>query len=111
MRTSIKRLILSVTATSALMLAPSTHAVPMDAALENDLVNICEALKSDSKLNLHRAIKKSRVSYRQVEEGLVCNGESAREFALTHNATTTAGLLDKHARANNGVLTARRFKE
>ena len=111
MRTSIQRLVLTVTATSALLLAPSLHAAPMDAALEKDLVNICEALKSDSKLALHRAVKKSRVSYRQVEEGLVCNGESAREFALTPNAPTTAGLLDKHARNNAGVLTARRYKE
>ncbi|WP_100643963.1 DUF3718 domain-containing protein [Alteromonas facilis] len=88
----------------------SVSAAPMDTTLEKDLVRICEALKSDSKLQLHRAVKRSRLSFKQINQGLVCNGDSAQDFALSHDAQQTADLLARKSKLNTEVLTARRFE-
>ncbi|MDM7861928.1 DUF3718 domain-containing protein [Alteromonas sp. ASW11-36] len=112
MKAATQRVCLILTTAAAIALAPlSATAGNFDPALEKDLVRICAALKSDSRLALHRAVKRSRLSYKQIDEGLMCNGESAQDFARTHNANLTASTLAAKARSNNGVLTARRSGE
>ena len=62
----------------------------MEIRLEDNLIDICEALKSDSKLKLRRAIKKSGFKEHAVMQGLVCNGMDPITFALSENANVTA---------------------
>ncbi|MFT5542513.1 MAG: hypothetical protein ACI97K_001348 [Glaciecola sp.] len=71
----------------------------IDKQLEKKLVNICEALKSDSKIKLRRAIKDSRLKEQNVMKGLVCNGMDPITFALSENANVTA----QYAAAKSGV--------
>ncbi|WP_100655981.1 DUF3718 domain-containing protein [Alteromonas flava] len=111
MRTTVRKLMnFSTAATAVVFMSLPVSATVMDSGLEKDLVNICVALKSDSKLALHRAVKRSRLTYQQVNEGLVCNGESAQDFALSHNAEATAALLARKSRVNTEMLTAKRFE-
>lgn len=65
----------------------------MDKSLENKLVNICEALKTDNKLKLKRAIRKSGFKEHNIKRGLVCNGMDPITFALSENANVNAEYL------------------
>jgi hypothetical protein len=79
--------------------------VHISSAFEKQLVNVCHALKSDNRLQLRRAIKRSGVSYKGIAGGLKCNGETAVNFALSNGASQTADLLAKRARWNaDGML-------
>lgn len=78
-----------------LMFAASAHAgTPnMSKGLEKDLINICEALKSDSAFKIKRAIKTSRINKKALMNGLVCNGMTPLKFALSQNANESAEFL------------------
>jgi hypothetical protein len=67
---------------------------------EQNLVKVCKALKSDSSIKLNKAVKNSRISYENLAEGLVCNGQSAVSFALSNGAEKTAGIFSKLANLN-----------
>ncbi|WP_040521525.1 DUF3718 domain-containing protein [Aliiglaciecola lipolytica] len=75
---------------------------------EASLVKICKALKSDSRIKLNNAIKSSNLSYKLVANGLMCNGKSALEFAVMHEAQKTAGLLARKANINYDEMLAKR---
>lgn len=80
----------------------------MSKSMEASLVKVCEALKSDVPIRLHRAMKSARVSYKQVSEGLVCNGKNAIEFAMHHDAQETAGLVARRTNVDINSLLAKR---
>lgn len=86
-------------ASAALMIQDHTEA---------SLVKICDALKSNSKHKLSRAIKKSGYTYKTIASGLVCNGEDAMTFALNNEASNTANLLARKANINADALVAKR---
>jgi hypothetical protein len=65
----------------------------MDKNLENKLINICKALKSDDKIKLRHSIKESGLRERVVFRGLVCNGMSPLAYALSENANLTAHYI------------------
>lgn len=88
-------------------LMATSQAYALDSSTERKLVKICKAIQSDSKLQLHKAIKQSRLGYRQVAQGLVCNGKSAMEFAYYHNANNAAGLLARKANIKNSAMLAK----
>lgn len=76
-------------------------------ATEKDLVRICEALQSDSRLKLHKAMKKSRITYRTIAKGLVCNGQDAITFAQNHGATNTAELMARRGNVDKDSMVAK----
>lgn len=80
----------------------------IDPATEANLVRICKALKSDSKIRLHQAIKRSRLNYKQVAKGLKCNGQDPFTFAMAHKADTTANLFARRANLDVDGLLAKR---
>ena len=92
---------LSFTATAA-----NAGSYPVE--LEDDLVAVCEAVKSNSRLKLHRAAKATGLNMRDLHEGLVCNGQDMLTFATTHNASETAQHIARRINADPGVLTAKR---
>lgn len=99
----------SVTIAFVAMVGVSTNAnASMRDSTEASLQSICYALKSDNKLRLNRAIKQSRISYKAVAEGLMCNGKTAMEFALFNNAKNTAVYLAKKANIKHNGMLARR---
>lgn len=97
----MKKLILTTIATSTLLL--SSGAFAMDKDLEDRLVDVCEAIKSDSRIALHSTLKHNRFRADSVVEGLVCNGEDAITFAKLHGAERTANLLIKRS-GNQGKI-------
>ncbi|GAB5380481.1 MAG: hypothetical protein Alis3KO_26210 [Aliiglaciecola sp.] len=80
----------------------------LDKSTEAKLVKICHALKSDSRIRLHRTVKQSRLGYKQIAEGLKCNGKSAMDFALFNDANNTAGFLAKKANIKHEGMLAKR---
>ena len=92
---------LTLTATAA-----NAGSYPIE--LEDDLVAVCEAVKSDSRLMLHRAVKATGLNMRDLHEGLVCNGQDMLTFAVTHDASQTAQHIARRINADPGVLTAKR---
>ncbi|MFA3790832.1 DUF3718 domain-containing protein [Aliiglaciecola sp. SL4] len=75
---------------------------------EASLVKICKALKSDNRMKLQRAIKASNLNYKAVAKGLVCNGQSALDFAAIHDAHETAGFLARKVNINYDKMLAKR---
>ena len=94
-------LTLSLTATVA-------NAASYPKQLEKRLIAVCEAVKSDNRLKLHRAVRATGLSMRDVHEGLVCNGQDMLTFALTHNAAKNAQLIARRVNASPSALTAQR---
>ena len=92
---------LSLTATAA-----NAGSYPVE--LEDNLVAVCDAVKSDSRLMLHRAVKATGLNMRDLHEGLVCNGQDMLTFAVTHDASQTAQHIARRINAGPNVLTAKR---
>ncbi len=60
---------------------------------EHALIDICQAVKSDSVMQLKRTIKGHHLSLQTVKDKLVCNQLSAFDFAVSVEAYHTAGLV------------------
>lgn len=88
--------------------AGQSDAPYIDPTTEKSLVKVCEALKSNSKLRLHKAIKQSRISEEDLAEGLVCNGQDPFTFALLHSAENTASYLAKRVNKDISSMLAKR---
>ncbi|MEW9799325.1 DUF3718 domain-containing protein [Alteromonas sp. CYL-A6] len=76
--------------------------------IENDLVAVCDAIKDNSLQSLRKAVKQSRLSFRDLNEGLVCNGDDMLSFATRHNATFAADLIVRRTLRNKDQMTASR---
>jgi len=100
-------LLFTVLATSNAQ-AASNITLASASSSEANLVRVCKALKSNSRLQLLKAVKRTRVGYREIAKGLVCNGKSAYEFAQLHNADKTAGLLARKGNLNEDGMLAKR---
>jgi hypothetical protein len=84
---------------------------PMTDALEKDLVNICEAFKSDSKLRIRTAIKHSGYTKANILDGLVCNGMDPLQFALLNDANSSAEYIAGKRRSKAAVLAYKKALE
>lgn len=100
-----KSLSILTTLTYLSFVAAPASAANFDKSLEDDLIKICEAVKSDSKLKLNRSLKNTHLDYRTVAKGLVCNGMPVYDFAQKHQAKSTADLLAMRAQTANSLLT------
>lgn len=82
--------------TFAAIAAPlSMSYAKMDTHLHQALVETCMAVKSNQPLKLRAELKEYRLNVDTIREKLICNGESVYQFALTHNAKRTAGMINK----------------
>ena len=89
-------------------IASAAQAEDFPIEMEDQLVAVCEAVKSDNRLKLNRAVKATGLNYRDLHQGLVCNGEDMLTFAATHGAEKTGALIARHANTSQAVLTAKR---
>lgn len=87
----MKKLVLLSVAAGSLLLSVTSFA--MDKDMEETLVGLCVAVKSDNRLKLHNEMKDANMSAKHVVEGLVCNGDDAITFAKLNGAEKTADLL------------------
>jgi hypothetical protein len=91
----MKKVIISTIITAGFLLAGNAQASNIDPVTESKLVNVCEAIKSDSTLKLHIAIKESGIASKKISSGLVCNGHDPVTFAMVNDAKKTAKYLAK----------------
>lgn len=93
--------------TNSVMAGPS-KAPYIAPDVEKSLVKICEALRSDSKLQLKYAIRESRIKPSAISNGLVCNGHDPYTFALLHSADKTATYLANKVNKDISAMLAKR---
>lgn len=85
----------------------SAQAGSLPGALEDKLVAVCQAIKDDSRIALHKAVKDSGVSYRRLAKGLVCDGMDMYTFALQHGAENTGSVIARRTNLEDQSLTAK----
>lgn len=103
----MKKFIIGSILTAGIVLAGNAQANYIDKNIEAHLVKICEAIKSDSKLKVNRAIKNSGIRAKKVGEALVCNGYDPVTFAIVNNAQNTAKYMASKSGADYEALLAK----
>lgn len=93
---------------SGLFFGSTVQAAPFPAHVEKNLTAICKAIKSNKPMAINRAVRESRVSYRALYKGLVCNGQDMLSFAATHNASVSSDFVARRVKREPRVLTAKR---
>lgn len=88
--------------------ATSASAEQYPKEMEESLIKVCKAIKSDSRFKLKSAVKATGLKMRDLYKGLVCNGEDMLTFAATHNAKKTGVFIAKRVNAEPTMLTAKR---
>ena len=91
---------------SALCASPA-NAEYIEPALEKKLVRICHAIRSDSRIKLHVAMKKSGIRVKSLAKGLVCNGHDPVTFAALNNANRTGSLMANRLNVDYQALLAK----
>lgn len=104
----MKKLILVSVLSLGLFTGGSAHANYISPELEKSLVRICEAIKSDSRIRLHVAIKDSGIDVRRIMKGLVCNGQDPINFARSNRANKTGQLLAARVNVDYSQKLAKR---
>lgn len=102
----MKKLTLAATIIASIAFVGSASAEIRDSH-EESLIRICEAMQSDKPERLRAVMKDTRVSYKQVNEDLLCNGQNAIDFALLHNADKTAKFVASKTNQDMSKLVAK----
>ena len=92
---------------AGILLSGSAQAKYIDKSTEANLVKICEAIRSDNKLKVHRAIKNSGIKAKAISKGLVCNGYDSVTFAMVNNAPNTAKFMARKGGVDYKALLAK----
>lgn len=103
----MKKLIVGIALTASIFLTAGVQAKYIDKYTEKKLVQVCKAIKSDSRLKLNRAIKNSGISAKALGRGLVCNGYDPVTFAIVNGAKVTGKYIAKKANLNYEELLAK----
>ena len=103
----MKRIIIGSILTAGILLAGSAQANPIDKGTEAHLVKICEAIKSDSKIKLHVAIRNSGIKSKAISKGLVCNGYDPVTYAIVNKAQNTAKFMARKSGVDYKALLAK----
>lgn len=103
----MKKIIIGSILTAGLFLAGSAQAKYIDKHTEANLVKICEAIQSNSKIKLHIAIRDSGINPKAVSKGLVCNGYDPVTFAIVSKAENTAKFMARMSNVNYEELLAK----
>lgn len=93
--TTIKKTLVALAASLPLIAISLPSQAAMDPYLENALINVCKAAKSNSILKLNSTTKGYRLKHKTVALKLVCNGQDVISFAESYGANKTAARLQK----------------
>ncbi|KGJ99692.1 DUF3718 domain-containing protein [Thalassotalea sp. ND16A] len=80
---------------SSLFLSSSIQAAGMSSYMENALIDVCKAAKSNNTIRFSYTVKSYRLKTQTVALKVVCNGENISEFAANHGANKTADRLNE----------------
>ncbi|MFT6990840.1 MAG: hypothetical protein ACJASL_002823 [Paraglaciecola sp.] len=103
----MNKIIIGSIVAAGILLSGSAQAKYIDKSTEANLVKICEAIKSDSKLRVNRAIKNSGIKAKEISKGLVCNGYDPVTFAMLNNAQKTAKFMAHKSGVDYEALLAK----
>jgi len=103
----MKKVIISTIISTSFLLAATAQASVINPATESNLVEVCEAIKSDSVIKVNVAIRDSGLGMKQIANGLVCNGYDPVSFALANDAEKTAQYMAKKSIDNNQKMVAK----
>ena len=103
----MKKIIIGSILTVSILLAGSAQANYIDKGTEANLVKICEAIKSESNIRLHIAIRNSGIKTKAISEGLVCNGYDPVTFAIVNKAQNTAKFMARKSGVDYEALLAK----
>ena len=93
--TTIKKTLVALAASLPLIAISLPSQAAMDPYLENALINVCKAAKSNSILKLNSTTKGYRLKNKTVALKLVCNGQDVISFAESYGADKTAARLQR----------------
>ncbi|NMH59347.1 DUF3718 domain-containing protein [Alteromonas ponticola] len=82
----------------------SAKSVPYEAELKK----VCYAIASGNKLKFNRAVKNSRIKFRQLNKGLRCNGQDMLTFAGNYNSQPMYVMIERKTGGKTRTLTASR---
>ena len=102
----MNKLLISTIITAGILLTGNAQASKIDTVTENNLIKVCEAIKSDSLIKVNVAVQESGINIRKIANGLVCNGFDPVSFALANNAEKTAKYMANKSNANHQELVA-----
>lgn len=71
---------------------------------------MCEAIQTNNPAKLRVAVKRSGYSYRSLAEGLMCNGQTVVEFAMSNGAMQNASLMARRVHTRLPQLVAKTRK-
>lgn len=103
----MKKLIVGIAITVSIFLTAGVQAKYIDKYTEKKLVQVCKAIKSDSRVKLNRAIKDSGISAKALGRGLVCNGYDPVTFAIVNGSQITGKHIAVKANLNYDELFAK----
>jgi hypothetical protein len=103
----MKKAIISTILTTSFLLAAAAQANVFNPATESNLVEVCEAIKSDSVIKVNVAIRDSGIGMKKIANGLVCNGYDPVSFAMINDAEKTAKYMAKKSNINHQELLAK----
>ncbi|WP_018983562.1 DUF3718 domain-containing protein [Salinimonas chungwhensis] len=75
--------------------------------MERNLIKICTAIKDNKPFQLHMAVKKSGLTYRALEQGLVCNNMDIHAFAQASKAVNTGKFLARRLKYKQQLTASR----
>ncbi|MCJ8294926.1 MAG: DUF3718 domain-containing protein [Colwellia sp.] len=93
--TTIKKTLVALAASLPLIAISLPSQAAMDPYLENALIDVCKAAKSNSILKLNSTTKGYRLKNKTVALKLVCNGQDVISFAESYGADKTAARLQR----------------
>ncbi|MFT6207809.1 MAG: hypothetical protein ACJA0T_001724 [Colwellia sp.] len=103
----MNKLLISSIITASILLAGNAQASNIDSVTENNLIKVCNAIKSDSLVKVKVAVQESGISIIKIANGLVCNGFDPVSFALANDAEKTAEYMANKISANHQKLVAK----
>lgn len=93
--TTFKKTLLALAASLPFLAVSLPSQAAMTPYMENALIDVCKAAKSNSILKLNSTTESYRLKTKTVALKLVCNGEDVISFAESYGADKTAARLQK----------------
>ena len=103
----MNKLLISSIISAGIVLAGNAQASNIDSVTENNLIKVCNAIKSDSLTKVKVAVQESGISIRKIANGLVCNGSDPVSFALANDAEKTAKYMANNVSINHQEFVAK----
>jgi hypothetical protein len=91
--------------TLSLLIGASFSSSAMDKQVEESLISVCKAAKSDSLLNYRKTAKSFHLADKTIASKVMCNGSDIIDFAQQHGSYKIASRLENSLLSGNVNIT------